>query len=65
MLPSLTSVNKNLILAFAAGVVVGAVAYKYVKVEKKLNIDELSNNLKKLADHVATKGRGVGRGPNF
>ena len=58
MLPSLTSVNKNLILAFAAGVVVGAVAYKYVKVEKKLNIDELSNN-KSLPS--CSPGRGAGR----
>ncbi|MDO5352422.1 MAG: hypothetical protein Q4E81_06305 [Succinatimonas sp.] len=63
MIPTIPSVTKNMVLVFGAGVIVGALAYKYVKVEKKLNIDELTDNLKKLANNVASKGRG--KGPNL
>ena len=49
-LPS--SITKGVVLGFLSGVVVGALAYKYVKVDKKVNLDGLTDNIQKLATHV-------------
>lgn len=49
--------------SFAAGVVVGALGYKYVVVEKKVNPQELLSSVQNLAQKSGNnQGRGQGRG---
>ena len=49
-------ITRNVVIAFAAGVVAGALAYKYVRVEKKLDLGQLKDNLTKLARSAPESG---------
>lgn len=56
--------GKTFLLGLVAGVVVGAVAYKYVAIDKKISTTDLSNSILDLAKKVGGKagGRGQGQG---
>lgn len=54
--------SKGFLIGFAAGVIVGAVAYKYVVVEKKISPSDLTNGIMNLAKKVGNAGRGFGGG---
>lgn len=58
--------GKSFLLGLAVGVVIGAVAYKCVAVDKKISAKELTDGIMKLANKVGSAakhaGPGLGRG---
>ncbi|MCR5085398.1 MAG: hypothetical protein K6A65_07865 [Succinivibrionaceae bacterium] len=52
----------NFMIGLAAGAVVGAIGYKYVVVDKKVNVEELSKTVSGLARRVLPKATGQGGG---
>lgn len=54
--------SKGFLIGFAAGVIVGAVAYKYVVVEKKISPSDLTNGIMNLANKIGGRGSGGGNG---